>query len=473
MTAVLVLIGIVALVAALVSSGLRAVGRAHMWPAGLVIVCAPLEVYRTNIGAGNLSAFRLAMLVALVALAIDLVRRPPRRLSLPVPVLLYGGLLVLQIVSLLVVTRAPSLGTRFMLQYLVGIATVAIILRFVRPADVQVAAGVIAASLVFPALASVYRILAPPAAGGSHSLPGLDLLPLDNSIEAARKQGSFLLDGVQRFQGTFADPNHFAFFVGVGTLVLFGLLVAAVRTGDRSVAIALGLALAGALVLLVGSYSRSAWLLTAVAVAFWMALAGKATLAQHVTRRRLAIIVAGLLAAAALAAPAVIGRVDPATAGTAISTEEHGRTMRLALDLATERPLYGVGLGSYGSYAGQPALVSSSHSTLLSTAAELGFPGLLLLLAVIGVTAFAGVRSVRAETVRERRAVITALVAVYAGMAIANIAYEVWADDFQWTLFGVVLALTAQPHVGIFPLRLRRRERGAALASTVISDVGP
>jgi O-antigen ligase len=122
--------------------------------------------------------------------------------------------------------------------------------------------------------------------------------------------------------------------------------------------------------------------------------------------------------------------------------------MSIAVKLASRHPLTGVGLGGYGRYADQPPLISSSVSTFLTVAAELGLPGLILLVAAITVTSVAAVRSVVRGSSPDRW-VLAGLVAAFVALAAANTVYEVWMDDFQWALFGLLLAVTTQPHVAL------------------------
>ncbi len=58
------------------------------------------------------------------------------------------------------------------------------------------------------------------------------------------------------------------------------------------------------------------------------------------------------------------------------------------------------------------------------------------------------------------------------GLAAANILYEVWMDDFQWVLFGLLIALTADAQVALggrpFLWRVQRERR----AQHRMSEVG-
>jgi hypothetical protein len=81
----------------------------------------------------------------------------------------------------------------------------------------------------------------------------------------------------------------------------------------------------------------------------------------------------------------------------------------------------------------------------------------MLLLAAIYVTSLAAIRSVlRSPSVD--RALLAGVVAAFVALAAANTVYEVWMDDFQWALFGLLLAVTTQPHVALrWVPQLKRR----------------
>lgn len=436
-TAISLLVVCLASLAGVVLLLLWTVGREHIWPAVLLIVTAPLEVYRTNAGPFNLSLFRLALAVSLVALTADLLKSRLRGRRLPVVFAVYALLVAWQAVSLLAVSTQPSLGYRFLSQYAAGLLAAFVITRYVRRSDLALVAVAYVASAILPLAASVFRVFSV-RSHGSGDLPGLDLLPVDPAIRAARDSGSFLVDGVQRMQGTFSDPNHFGFFVATAAVIALGLLGASMRSwsqGDKLRTISTGAMALACVVGVVGSYSRSAWLLTIVGVLVLFALIGRS-----VWTPRRALISAGCVTIlASLLAPAVVSRINPRDRGTQMSNTQHAQTMRRALELAKDRPLTGVGLGSYGAHAGQPRLVSSAHSTVLTVAAELGLPGVLLLIVAMSVTAYGSVHSVFRRPAFARP-VGAGLAAAFIGLATANFFYEVWMDDFQWVLFGLVIA---------------------------------
>lgn len=456
----LTLLGVIAAVVA----GLRLVGATRLWPAGILIVTAPLEVYRTSSSAGaNLSLFRLALVVAYGALAVELLmrrRRLPRSVAMPFAI--YAGLVAWQVVSLLLVTANHALAYRFIGQYVAGLAAALLLVVYVERRDLRVVAGLLAGGAVLPLVAAAYRVYSV-SGGGNGDLPGLTELPLNLTIEAARQGGSTLLNGTQRLNSTFADPNQFGFFIATAFLAGAGAVLGELSRGRpmrwRVTASYLALTMAAGLAVL-GTYSRSAWLLAAAGVGLLGGLLGRA----FWTRRRALLAGACAIAALALVTPFVISRLSTSEPGNVKSTQVHVHTMSIAVRLLEHHPLIGVGLGGYGRYAEEPPLISSAVSTFLTVGAELGIVGLVLLLAAIGVTALAAVRTVLGAAPAERM-VLAGLTAAYIALAAANAIGEIWMNDFQWVLFGALVALTAQPAVRLARPSRSREDRDAAAQS--------
>lgn len=465
----LILLLVLVVLLAVVVLGLRLVGAVRLWPAGLLIVTAPLEVYRTSSGAGaNVSLFRLALVVAIAALAFELAtrrRRLPRELA--IPFVIYGCLVAWQVVSLLFVTLNHTLAYRFIGQYVAGLTAALILVVYVKREDLRVVAGLLAAAAVLPLLAAAYRVFSVKN-GGSGDLPGLTELPLNLTIEAARQGGSTLLNGTQRLNSTFADPNQFGFFIAtafiVATAAALGALFARGSVSVRAVGSYAALAIASGLAV-IGTYSRSAWLLAVTGTALLGILLGR----HFWTRRRVVLASGCTLLAVAASTPFVISRLSASEPGNVKSTQVHVHTMRLALRLLEHHPLTGVGLGGYGRYADQPPLISSAVSTFLTVGAELGLVGLALLTGAIVLTSVGAIRTVRRASGSDR-IVLAGIVAAYLALAAANAVGEIWMNDFQWVLFGVLLALTVQP---VFALRQQTLRRGRGAASTQPQEQNP
>jgi hypothetical protein len=455
--AILILGVAFAVIAALVLVGLRSAKATRVWPAALLVVTAPLEVYRSSSGAGlNLSLFRIALLVGMVAYVVDL-RHGRKRLPqwLAMPFVLYAGLVAWQLVSLAFVTPNHSLAYRFLGQYVAGLLAAFIITRYVARRDLYLIAAVCGAGAVLPLVAAAYRVFSV-RHGGSGDLPGLSELPLDPTIQAARRSGSFLLDGTQRLNATFSDPNHFGFYIATVFLIMLGAvcrLLLFVRPIPREQAAAYALLTTAAGVAMVGTYSRSTWLLGLVGVLLLGLLAGRSVWSR---RRVLVTAVVGAVVLG-LASPVIASRLGTSERGNAVSTHVHEHTMRIAVKLIAQHPVLGVGLGGYGHHAGQPPIISSAHSTFFTVAAELGVVGVSLLLGAMAVTSIGAIKSAR-KTASGDRVLIGAFAAAYTGLAVANLLYEVWMDDFQWVLFGLVLAVTMQAQVSLrwLPLPFRR-----------------
>jgi hypothetical protein len=465
---ILILSAALVVIAAVVLVGLRVARATRIWPAGLLIVTAPLEVYRSSSGAGlNVSLFRLALAVGVAALAVDVLRgHKSLTTALAVPFAIYGSLVIWQLISLVFVTPAHSLAYRFLGEYVGGLAAAFIITQYVARKDLRVVTALCGAGAVLPLAAAAYRVFSV-SSGGSGDLPGLNQLPLDPTIEAARKGGSYLLDGTQRLNATFSDPNHFGFYIATVFLVVLGVSFSMFffeRGRFRSTTASYVLLALSSVIAIIGTYSRSSWLLAGVGVMVMLIVIGRSVWTRQ---RAIAAFTAGVVLLAG-SSPLVVSRLSTSERGNAESTQVHEHTMRIALKLVAGHPLTGVGLGDYGRHASQPALVSSAHSTFLTASAELGIPGVALLLAAIVTTSVAAISSARRAPWSDR-VILSGLVAAFVGLAVANTIYEVWTDDFQWVLFGLVLAVTVQPEIKVrLAARLKPRsfrKRGAINAA--------
>jgi hypothetical protein len=455
-------------IAAIVFMGLKTVGATRLWPAALLIVTAPLEVYRSSSSVGaNVSLFRLALVVAALKFVGDLVRKKQRfPRALLAAFVIYGALVGWQLVSLLFVTSNHSLAYRFIGQYAGGLLAAFIVTFYIERKDLRVVIGLWGGAAILPLLAGAFRVFSV-SRGGGGNLPGLSELPLNLTIEAARQSGSTLLDGTLRLNATFSDPNQFGFYIATVVLVLAGIVCVSVfvekpRRWSRTASYVL--LLLASVVATVGTYSRGAWLLVLVGTIVFAALLGR----SFWTRQRTVAAGLAVVVALGLASPLIASRLAPSGAGNTKSTQVHEHTMSKAVKLVGRHPVIGVGLGDFGRYAGQPPLISSATSTFLTTAAELGLPGLMLLLGAIGVTAVAAVRSVlRCQS--EDRVLLAGLVSAFVGLAVANVIGEAWMDDFQWILFGLVLAFTRQPRVMMRLMLLRNGRTVRGEARTIAS----
>jgi O-Antigen ligase len=456
--AILILCAAFVPLAAVILVGLHAARATRLWPAALLIMTAPLEVYRSSSGAGvNASLFRIALAIALGALALDFARgRKPLPRSLAVPFAVYALLVLWQLISLGLVTANHSLAYRFLGQYVAGLVAAFIVTQYVQRDDLPIVVGLCAAAAILPLSAAAFRVFSVNA-GGSGNLPGLSELPVNLIIEGSRQGGSSLINGTQRLNATFADPNQFSFYIATAFLVAMGAVCALStrRAANRDRALlCYALLAAAAAVAVVGTYSRSGWVLAAAGSGILAALLGR----SFWTRRRVIATALSVAVGIGIASPLIIARLRTSEAGNVKSTQVHEHTMQLALKLLEHHPLVGVGLGGYGHYADQPPLISSAVSTFLTVGAELGLIGVTLLVSAIAVTALAALRTLGASEL-PARAYLAGLLAAYVALAGANAIGEVWMNDFQWALFGVLLAVTAQRQVAFSAVRAPRPAR--------------
>ncbi len=205
-------------------------------------------------------------------------------------------------------------------------------------------AALFGGAAVLPLLAAAYRVFSV-SHGGSGDLPGLTELPLNPAIEAARQSGSFLLDGTQRLNATFTDPNHFGFYIATVFLVVLGITCRVIffetpilwRTAACSVLLVIATVVA-----IVGTYSRSAWLLAGVGVIVFSVLLGR----SFWTRQRAIAVCAAGLVALGFASPLIVSRLSSSEQGNAISTQVHEHTMNIALKLVSTIPSAGLALAA-------------------------------------------------------------------------------------------------------------------------------
>jgi hypothetical protein len=454
-TGVLFLVSCLSALGACCYLALRLLGQSRLWVPAVLILTAPLEVYLVNVGPFNLSLFRVALGVSVGVTVVDVWRRRPHGLAVPATFIPYALLVALQLVSVAFVTPARSLGVKFLSEYLAGLVAAGMIVWFGRGASLKALLALFGLSAVLPELAAIWRTIFTPF-GHQRPLPGLSLLPVSPVLAATRNAGSYLTNGVKRMEGSFGDPNHFGFFLGlVLILCVAGLLWQLGQRPHRPwLVLSLFESAAVAAVLLVGSDSRSAWLLAAIGVAGLLALWVRGR--RHLlTWRRVATVVAVCAIGALIVGPVVLSRLNPASSATRVSNRIHEQTATLALDLLRSHPVSGVGLGAYGRYAGEPYPVSAAHSTVLTTGAELGVPGLLALLAAMGLTAIYAIRHVRRASADSDNVLVAGVAAGFVALALANLIYDVWTDDFQWIFFGLTVVATSPPSLRLWPFSAR------------------
>lgn len=423
-------------------------GSARLAIAALFI-SAPLEVYRTEAAIGNVSVFRLVLAVAvLVALRDrrhDLVRLVRQPIALAA-----AGLLVIMTLSLLTMSENRSLALAAL-----GQAAVVFVAALTTAALAQ---GLPVRSILrLACLGAALPVLAAAAQGSfantgeSFGLPLLSHLPVAAGLEVTRADTLYLgQDGV-RLKGTFGDPNHFA--VWLVFMLAASIAIAPSWLGRRRTTSAAGVVwCVGILTVLLVTYSRTGWLCATVAAVLALILAGTSATGRELLRTRCRWAMgAALVCVVAIVplTPKIAQRLDNDRSANRVSNESHARTTRVAFDEFTAHPLAGIGLSDLGPRLGQERRTSGAHSSYLTIGSELGLPGLLGAVVLLGLIARALFTSGRAAA-RDNVARL-GLFCAYMGFVVANAFYDLFWDDFHWLFVGVAMALAA-PRPRVHPV---------------------
>lgn len=442
----------------------------------LLVVTAPLEVYRSDLGPFNVSLFRLSLIPAAIAAASIAVRawqgspeerallRRRVRAGAPIPL---AYLLFAAVVGLSMLVNLPTspLGPRELATSAVAVAAIVCVAVLTNHAGLRTVAEYVVAASVLPILASTWQAVAP-RIDADPQLPLLSRLTVARGLDVNREAPVRLDSYTARTKGTFGDPNHYATFllVVIACGIVLTLLARRERNGRRTTTFAL--CTAAALFSLISSYSRSAWLGFVVAAIAFVALGVRTRqLGRMPDRRRLAIGGVLLLLVAAPAIPNVVKRLEPNTTVNKGSNTVHLDTANAALDAFSHNPLLGVGPGWLGPSVDPPEdpRTSVAHCTYLTIASEEGIVGLLALLLAAGLTLAAFFRGAR-DPDRDRALLAIAFGSAYAGFVVANITYDMWFDDVHWISVGVATALASAAAPMLSARRLRLRDRRPAPA---------
>ncbi|MEP7135389.1 MAG: O-antigen ligase family protein [Chloroflexota bacterium] len=191
-----------------------------------------------------------------------------------------------------------------------------------------------------------------------------------------------LTDGVRilRAYGTLPHPNilgGFAFLTLLGPASLF--LANKKKNYPALLLFCLGIILIGL------TFSRSAWL-ALVAFVFILILKSK-----YFERKKLLLLISALILTATLTLYSLRDLVFTRVSNAPVATEQFSLTgrewlMQQAFEMIRAHPLTGVGIGAFiitlAQHAGEGYIIEPVHNVLLLAGAELGIPGLLLLMAL-------------------------------------------------------------------------------------------
>jgi len=230
-----------------------------------------------------------------------------------------------------------------------------------------------------------------------------------------------LVDGLRilRAYGTLPHPNilgGFALFTLLGPVSLF--LFSKKTNYLPLILFTLGV------VLIVLTFSRSAWL---GLIALMLILLLKS---NRFDRKRLYLLVSVCVLTIVLAVYPLRELVFTRLGNAPVLTEQlssfgRGWLNAQALQMMREHPLTGVGIGAFilklSTYAAEGALIEPVHGIPLLVSAELGVPGLFILVSLVIVISL---RIFRAQTPKS----------ILAGAMIVGIGVIAFFDHYLWTL---------------------------------------
>jgi hypothetical protein len=445
MHGVAILVGIEAALVAGLHMALR--GDWYRTCVYLVALTAPLEVYRTTVRDLNPSLFRLSLAIAAVTVVVGLARDRGTSwrevVSARMSPLAGACLVLLLAVAASIAANGDTfLGRRLVAVLVVGIVAMVVLAELARRTSLRTLAVALVAGALLPIVAACWQVLGPKL-GGDPSLPLLSELPVAEGLEQARSESAVLSSGATveastRLKGTFVDPNHFGAYLVFVLAVAAALTASALRLHRRDQALAFGALGLATVAILVGTYSRSAWVAAAVAAAV-AALALGPSLWRSLPPRALIAGLAALavMGLAAVALPDVRDRLSPSSAVNASSNVLHRENAEAGLDAFRERPLLGIGPGELSARLNAGVRTSAADSTYVTVIAELGAVGLFALLLTAGF-------AMRALWRGARDPVALALAAAYSGFLVANVFYDqLWWRDFHFTVLGLALAFGA------------------------------
>lgn len=453
MTATLILLGLEGL---LVAAAWAAGARTKVSLA-LTLLCftAPLEVYRADIGPGNLSLFRLSLALAMILALID--HRRAITASLRSPMLIaFGALVALMLVSAVSLSDNRELARSLVSQSVLCIVAASVIATLARNVPWWHLIHLIVLGSALPLLAAAAEGIL--GSDGTFSLPLLDHLPVPAGLEVTRQDISFLGDR-QRLRGTFGDPNHFGAYLAFVAALGTALFARARMSADTRATLTYGALTIGSVAALAATLSRSAWAGAVVAVVIaGVLVASSAGLREQAVRRWRIGAVGALLALIVMAplAPTIIDRLDSDRAENRMSSDVHGETTKVAFETLGDHPVFGVGVADLGPILGEGPRTSGAHSSYLTVGSETGGMGLLAML--VGILFVLGGLWRACQATRDVRDLlpVMALLAAYVGFLVSNGLYDLWWDDFHWVVLGAVTALAIRSPTTSPPWAFRR-----------------
>jgi len=419
---------------------------------GLMLLTAPFFAYRFAAPGANVTAFRMALLVAIAALLLDHFTRSREgtisntRTSAPllIPLWLFLVYCVFQ------TTRSHyDIGVRILLVTVEGALTTTVLVWFVRSVrQLTSLVTVYTVSAVLPTLVGCYQVYGVTFTEGIPPLPLTGLLspwlvPYDPEMFGGIHL--HVIEGLvfPRVASTLVDANFFGAYIACVLLCVIGRTAGLLLTANkRTVPIVLhGGAVAIGLVVLLFTMSRSAWLGFAVG-AFYLAYHATKS-HREAARIRLAILIVGGAAIALIWQVLVQTGFDlPILALSRAQdfTDSYSTRYEMAaeaVDAFSRNPAFGVGRANLISFTGYP----TAHSFYLTRLAEDGILGLGIMLIWLAVIWGRGAALLAQDVAPATRWAAAGLRSALLALLVANIPYDhLMSTEVNWVLLGLAAA---------------------------------
>jgi O-antigen ligase len=198
--------------------------------------------------------------------------------------------------------------------------------------------------------------------------------------------------------------------------------------------------LAVATMVLLFTYSRAGWIVGVAGAMFLLFRSGS-------RRAALGLATAALLFAGALAVPSIAARVQELGDPSEGSYMAHQRLWMTAIAMAQERPVFGWGPGVYAQAANTLGIGSSlaidisqdqPHNWVLELAADGGWTGAALGVALVGWLLLRGWRSVRGSPLW-----LQGLWIAVSSYVLMNLTLNTFRTETTWVWFGLLAAVIA------------------------------
>jgi putative inorganic carbon (hco3(-)) transporter len=255
----------------------------------------------------------------------------------------------------------------------------------------------------------------------------------------------------RRINVTFSDPNIFARYLAIVTIVSWVLLAAKWRWKWL-----LRISLGASLLALFFTFSRSGWLLLPVGMAIYFWYSSDRERGKVGTQ---ALVIAGITTALFLTTAALKQRAETLSAGVG-ALDARLDLIKTGVQIYSDHPILGVGLGGFETialrdYSGflpqHGRYVTLSHTALVTVMAELGTVGLILTLWIF-IAVFISFRRIRnRNSGLVGSFALSCFVAIIFVVLSAQSEGRMFEEPILWIFMGMLIALEKVGNVESLP----------------------